>query len=95
MGRRFHYIGGRGRFHAVCEHGEWALADGVLLKGDCGCIELKAESGAWKKEALSVRVMVEGFGDYRLAGTDTILRDGEWCELPLPEGEARFRLERV
>lgn len=95
VGRRFHYIGGRGRFHAVCEHGEWALADGVLLKGDCGCIELKAESGAWKKEALSVRVMVEGFGDYRLAGTDTILRDGEWCELPLPEGEARFRLERV
>ena len=65
------------------------------MRGDCGFFELKAESGAWKKEALSVRVLIEGFGDYRLAGTDLVLRDGEWVELPLPEGEVRFRLERV
>ncbi len=95
VGRRFHYIGARGRIHAVCEHGEWAREDGILLGADCGRLELKAESGVWKAEALGVRVLMEGFGDYRLVGTDLVLRDGEWRELPVSEGGVRFLLERV
>ena len=42
-----------------------------------------------------MRVLIEDFGDYRLAGTDVVLQAGEWAALPVPEGEARFRLERV
>lgn len=95
MGRRFHYIGTEGRIHAECDYGEWSLEDGVLLGEGFERIELKAVSGPWKREALRARVLMEGFGDYRLAGTDVILRDGEWCELPVPEGEIRFLLERV
>ncbi|MCI9573615.1 MAG: hypothetical protein HFH97_13605 [Lachnospiraceae bacterium] len=95
VGRRFHYIGAEGRIHAECDYGEWSLEDGVLLGEGFERIELKAVSGPWKREALRARVLMEGFGDYRLAGTDVILRDGEWCELPVPEGEMRFLLERV
>ncbi|MCI8789226.1 MAG: hypothetical protein HFH92_08980 [Lachnospiraceae bacterium] len=92
VGRRFHYIGAEGRVHAECTHGEW---DGILISRDFGRIELTAAPGPWKKEGLAVRVLIEDFGDYRLAGTDVVLQAGEWAALPVPEGEARFRLERV
>lgn len=51
--------------------------------------------GPWKKESLAVRILIEDFGDYRLAGTDTVIRGGEWAALPVPEGEAEFVLERI
>ena len=94
VGRRFHYIGTGGRIHTECTHGEWASA-GICISGDCSRITLKAESGPWKKESLAVRILIEDFGDYRLAGTDTVIRGGEWAALPVPEGEAEFVLERI
>lgn len=94
VGRRFHYIGTAGRIHAECTHGAWACG-GILISEDSGRIELRAEAGPWKKESLGVRVLIEELGDYLLAGTDTVIREGQWATLPVPEGDAGFVLERI
>lgn len=95
VGRRFHYMGSTARFHGECVHGEWARDGGIVIGRDFCRIELRPESGVWKREELKVRVLTEGLGEYRVTGTDMVLREGEWCELPLPEGEVRLLLERV
>jgi len=95
VGRKFHYIGEKGRIHAECIHGSWEPEDGIVLSEDCGRIVLKASSGPWKKESLSLRVMLEELGDYSLAGTGRVLRDSEWTEIPLPEGSGQIVLEKI
>ena len=88
-------MGSTARFHGECVHGEWAGDGGIVIGRDFCWIELRPESGVWKREELKVRVLTEGLGEYRVTGTDMILREGEWCELSLPEGEVRLLLERV
>ena len=85
VGRRFHYIGEKRRFHAECVHGAWAEEGGIRIDEDWSRVILRAESGAWKKESLSVRIMAEGMGDYRIGGTDNMLRDGAWLEIAASE----------
>lgn len=93
VGRSFHYIGESGRIHAECIHGAWT-EDGIVLQSDGGGFVLEAESGPWKPESLSVRVMAEGFGDFLLARPEETFGD---CSSPMDEerGMNRCQAEEI
>lgn len=98
VGRRFHYVGPKGRIHVELDKGHFSKTEPMILKKDLTGLSLVIDEAGLNPGTLRLKVMTEGLGDCGLCVKDQRfeLKDNLWTvqELVITGDSKRISLTK-